>query len=337
MKAILLDGSHESDHAGERVGVALLLALQAGLGLGTHRPARERDRQLRGRLLLLDPVSRRVQCGRRQSRRRCGVVASDLMVYLTPVTFGGYSSVLKRMVDHQIQNVSPFFATAEGETHHQQRYPKYPDFLAAGWMDAPDAQAEAVFRHLSRRNAINFFAQRAVSGVVSPGQSDAEILATVQRWLDDLQKGGPSLYLHTVLGSPEKVKALLDAVDGADLVTLAFPLYVDSLPAPVIEGLERAAHRRGRERTRRQLFTAIANCGFPEAHHNATALAICDRFAREAGSTGRGHWRWAAARRLMAGHWPSWAGAPSRSGSRCNWRPKRWRKDRPSRKRPRIC
>lgn len=34
---------------------------------------------------------------------------SDVVIYLTPVTFGGYSSQLKRMVDHQIQNISPFF------------------------------------------------------------------------------------------------------------------------------------------------------------------------------------------------------------------------------------
>jgi hypothetical protein len=80
------------------------------------------------------------------------------------------------------------------------------------------------------------------------------------------------------------MQALLDAVDVADLVTLAFPLYVDSLPAPAIEALERiAAHRQGRDPSHRQRFTAIANCGFPEAHHCTTALAICETFARQAG------------------------------------------------------
>jgi multimeric flavodoxin WrbA len=93
-----------------------------------------------------------------------------------------------------------------------------------------------------------------------------------------------TIYLHTVLRSPSRMQALLDAVQAADLVTLAFPLYVDSLPAPVIEALERiAAHRQGRDASRRQLFTAIANCGFPEAHHCTTALAICEIFARQAG------------------------------------------------------
>lgn len=48
-------------------------------------------------------------------------------------------------------------------------------------------------------------------------------------------------------------------------------------------GLERiAAHRRGRH-GRPQLFAAIVNCGFPEVVHNATALAISETFAKQAG------------------------------------------------------
>lgn len=75
----------------------------------------------------------------------------------------------------------------------------------------------------------------------------------------------------------------MEAVDAADLVTLAFPLYVDCLPAPVMEAMERiTAHRQERQPLRHALFTAIANCGFPEAHHCFTALAICEMFCRHA-------------------------------------------------------
>ena len=80
---------------------------------------------------------RRVQRERRQPPIAAAVVTSDLMVYLTPVTFGGYSSMLKGMVDHLIQNVSPFFARLDGETHHRKRYKNNPDLLAVGWMEAP--------------------------------------------------------------------------------------------------------------------------------------------------------------------------------------------------------
>jgi NAD(P)H-dependent FMN reductase len=92
------------------------------------------------------------------------------------------------------------------------------------------------------------------------------------------------VYLYSVVGSPTRMRALLDGVNEADLVVLAFPLYVDSLPAPIIEALERvSADRQARQVSRHQSFAAIANCGFPEAHHNRTALAICEAFARHAG------------------------------------------------------
>ncbi|MBI5033961.1 MAG: NAD(P)H-dependent oxidoreductase [Chloroflexi bacterium] len=339
MKAILLDGSHANDSTDERVRAALTTQLQAEGWAVEHIVLREKKiGNCAGDFFCW--VRSPGVCNVNDDNRTiaASIVASDLMIYLTPITFGGYSSALKRMVDHQIQNISPFFTKVAGETHHVKRYKKYPDFLAVGWMGAPDVQAEAVFRHLVQRNALNFYAKKSASGIVLASQSDEEILASAQKWLNDLKNGRASqmaelptnrehkigateirralllvgsprtrksssnslggylfeqlstrsiqaepIYLHTVLRSPEKMQALLDAVDAADLVTLAFPLYVDSLPAPVIEALERiAAHRQNRE-TRRQLFTAIANCGFPEAHHNATALAICETFARQAG------------------------------------------------------
>ena len=68
------------------------------------------------------------------------------------------------------------------------------------------------------------------------------------------------------------------------IVILAFPLYVDGLPYLVTQALEQIAARRDNETDiQRPLFLAISNCGFPEAAHNATALAICRQFADEAG------------------------------------------------------
>ena len=66
------------------------------------------------------------------------IIQSDLVIYLTPVTFGGYSSELKRMVDHQIQNISPMFAAVDGEIHHQKRYTQYPHTLTIGWIQQPN-------------------------------------------------------------------------------------------------------------------------------------------------------------------------------------------------------
>ncbi len=348
MKAILLDGSQANDSTGERVREALAGQLHAEGWHVEHIVLREKK---------IGPCAGDFFCFIRtpgvcivNDDNRViaeALVNSDLVGYLTPVSFGGYSSTLKRMVDHQMQNISPFFARVAGETHHARRYRKNPDFLAVGWMDMPDAQSEVVFRHLVQRNALNWHSKTWVGDVVLAGQSDGGLQASAQSWLNDLRSGrssqqvelptdgdpstapgadgdnGPveirralllvgspktrkstshslggymfeqlsaraieteTIYLHTVLRSPAKMQALLDTLDAADLVTLAFPIYVDSLPAPVIEALERiAAHRQGRDPSRRQWFTAIANCGFPEAYQTATALAICETFARQAG------------------------------------------------------
>lgn len=97
---------------------------------------------------------------------------------------------------------------------------------------------------------------------------------------------GETVRVTRALRTERATEELLDAVSGADLVILSFPLYVDSLPAPVIRALEAIAARRagapaaaGRE----QAFVAISQCGFPEAEHNEVALEICRRFAEAAG------------------------------------------------------
>jgi hypothetical protein len=93
-----------------------------------------------------------------------------------------------------------------------------------------------------------------------------------------------TILLHRALCSEERQGELLAAVDRADLILFAFPLYVDTLPALATRALELvAAHRRDVDPPLDQRLVAIANCGFPEAQHNDTALAICQRFATETG------------------------------------------------------
>ncbi len=262
------------------------------------------------------------------------IMQSDLVVYLTPVTFGGYSSALKRMVDHQIQNISPFFVTIDGEIHHQPRYKNYPDILTIGWMDQPNAQSEAVFRQLVHRNAINMYATTSVTGLVN---HEANLDDQIRGWLDEIKSASSSpvpalskteissadaapirhaallvgsprtkkstsaslggylmeqlnargvgteiIQVYTSFNSAERTRLTLEKLDQADLIVLAFPLYVDSLPAPVIAALEKIVAHRASVKVA-QSFAAIANCGFPEARHNDTALAICERFANETG------------------------------------------------------
>ena len=92
------------------------------------------------------------------------MVKSNLIVYITPITFGGYSSILKETLDRQISRVLPYFMKIDGEVHHDKRYEKQQSLIAVGILDTPDNEKEEVFKTLVARNSINMWSpyQKAI-------------------------------------------------------------------------------------------------------------------------------------------------------------------------------
>jgi multimeric flavodoxin WrbA len=110
------------------------------------------------------------------------LIRGDLTIYLTAVTFGGYSSALKQAVDRAICLVSPFFTRIDGEVHHQPRYDRYPALLGVGVLPAPHPAQEQIFHTLVGRNAINLHASQHSSAVIyrsQPPSAAAEALAGI--------------------------------------------------------------------------------------------------------------------------------------------------------------
>ena len=73
---------------------------------------------------------------------------SDLVTLLSPITFGGYSSELKKALDRSIGIVSPFFMRLDGEVHHQPRYSRYPALLGIGVSEDRDPDEAQIFARL---------------------------------------------------------------------------------------------------------------------------------------------------------------------------------------------
>ena len=109
-----------------------------------------------------------------------GMINSDLVIYLTPVTFGGYSSELKRAVDRCICLISPLFTSIQGETHHRPRYERYPALIGVGVLPGPDPEQEQLFKALVARNALNLHAPFHAAHVVTPAHGDAIVRRAVQ-------------------------------------------------------------------------------------------------------------------------------------------------------------
>jgi hypothetical protein len=110
---------------------------------------------------------------------------ADLLVILTPVTFGGYSAEAKKALDHMIGIHLPYLKKLGADTHHPPRYERRHDLLAVGTV--PPGQGGGVeaetFRRLVARNILNLYPGRQVNAVVESGTGEAEIRAEVARLL----------------------------------------------------------------------------------------------------------------------------------------------------------
>ncbi|MFX0040376.1 MAG: flavodoxin family protein [Promethearchaeota archaeon] len=83
------------------------------------------------------------------------MIQNDLIIHFTPITFGGYSSELKKIIDRFIPNILPYFTKRNGETHHKYRYGKRSSIIAVGVLDEPDEEKESIFKELVYRNSLN--------------------------------------------------------------------------------------------------------------------------------------------------------------------------------------
>ena len=114
------------------------------------------------------------------------VIRSDLVIYLTPVTFGGYSSQLKKALDRSICLVTPFFTKIDGEIHHEPRYERYPRIMGVGVLPQADEESERIFTTLVGRNAINAHTPAHAGMVVLSSQGADEIRREIRAEIQSL-------------------------------------------------------------------------------------------------------------------------------------------------------
>jgi multimeric flavodoxin WrbA len=85
------------------------------------------------------------------------VISSNLVVFLTPLTFGGYSSELKKMIERFLGLLQPGATMISGQTHHLKRYENYPSILAIAITEKIDDEEVQLFKALGYRFSLNFY------------------------------------------------------------------------------------------------------------------------------------------------------------------------------------
>lgn len=104
---------------------------------------------------------------------------SDVVILLTPVTFGSYSADLKKALDRLIPNICGLFTQHHGETHHVKRYASYPTLVFLGVQEQVDPEEAKIFRTLVQRNCLNLYPEAWISHIFSEGTASGQELAEV--------------------------------------------------------------------------------------------------------------------------------------------------------------
>lgn len=115
------------------------------------------------------------------------IINSDIVVYLTPVIYGGYSSELKKALDRIIPLLLPFFKKVNGEIHHKERYEMYPNIIVLGMMHDEDDEMKKIFNRLIKRNSLNWY--NSFTGGTIQNNSEEEIRYELNNIFNNMEVG----------------------------------------------------------------------------------------------------------------------------------------------------
>lgn len=110
------------------------------------------------------------------------VAHSQVVVFLSPIRFGGYASQLKKVVEKFMVLGMPYYMVRDGHLLHPMRYGQ-KSLISIGVVEADLPGQEECFRLLLERNATNLLCPKRKAVVVRP---DGLTPATLSARLDQL-------------------------------------------------------------------------------------------------------------------------------------------------------
>ena len=116
------------------------------------------------------------------------LIQNDVVIYFSPVTFGGYSCQLKKAMDRFIPDIMPFFRIMQHEIHHVPRYKKYPNLIFIGTLPGENPDMEETFFQLNHRNALNMNPKLYSQAIFYPQQTEEEIQSKFTELMKDVER-----------------------------------------------------------------------------------------------------------------------------------------------------
>ena len=174
--AMILDGSNQEDRAAkmardavqvelEKMGISVSCTVLQDISIAPCKGCLKCWTKTPGDCIINDA----------QTRIYSEMARSDLIILVTPITFGGYSSELKKSLDRFIPDLLPFFKKFGSEIHHPVRYGNGWRLLGLGTLPGPSEVKERIFRDLVEHNSRNMHSPRQGSVVLYKDATAEEV------------------------------------------------------------------------------------------------------------------------------------------------------------------
>ncbi len=111
-------------------------------------------------------------------------INSDLLVFLTPLTWGGYSSELKKAIERMLGLLHPSFVKIKDSYRHDKRYDDYPSVLGIAVAEGErDSECDQIFKTLIERHSLNWHTPAQRAEVFLDKNDDEEIRKGIKNML----------------------------------------------------------------------------------------------------------------------------------------------------------
>ncbi len=112
----------------------------------------------------------------------------DLLVFFSPLTWGGYSSELKKAIERMLGLLHPSFVKIGDSYRHKKRYEKYPSVIGiAVAQGKKDEESGQIFKHLIERHSMNWHTPKQMAEVVHEKDEEEKFRSVIQKLLADME------------------------------------------------------------------------------------------------------------------------------------------------------
>lgn len=115
-------------------------------------------------------------------------IESDLVVWITPITFGSYDFRVKRVMERLLPLFYPSFNKENGLYHYNRRYKKYPNMIVIGILPEANKVDETTVFSLVTKNGISLNCNKSACILLYEHQCDTEIEERLENILNDIRE-----------------------------------------------------------------------------------------------------------------------------------------------------